>query len=132
MLPALAAVTVDSDTATRWRTTGLGGILDRLQAVANNPSFSGPERPLREHLVSMLAPHMNRVRKILRLRESIDCIDGTPLSLANLRNAIAHGNVEATFPNLSRLTVDAIKRRLVLEGEPSILAHITSIPLSAV
>lgn len=132
MLPALAAVTVDVDTAFRWRTAGLGKILNCLHSVANNSSFSGPERPLREHLVSKLAPYMHNVRKILRLRDAIHCMDGTSLCLADLRNAIAHGDVDEKFPNLSRLTVDAIKRTLVLEGEPSILAHITSIPSSTV
>ena len=72
---------------------------------------------------------------LLSLRDSVTALDGQKVKLGAIRNAVAHGRESVEFPKLSRLTVDAIKRKLVLEpctnpaakGMP-LLRYITTIP----
>lgn len=62
------------------------------------------------------------------LKESITALDQSQLSLVDLRNAVAHGNERAAYPNLSRLLVDAVHREAVLTP-PSALQFLADQPV---
>ncbi len=75
---------------------------------------------------SRIGPRANALRHILT--EDIVALDGSKLSLVDLRNAVAHGNERAEYPYLSRLLVDAVKRHAVLTP-PSALQLLAEQPV---
>lgn len=52
---------------------------------------------------------------------------GENFTLVKLRNAVAHGEDVRRFPKLNRLTVDAVKRTLVLEDDPPLSGQIAKL-----
>lgn len=125
--PAASVVFSDVGQDERWVPNGLGSILHLLQAAREGRRLRNRnEESLRQHLTLALAPHSVVVDKILRLQGPLCRADNRTetFTLRELRNAVAHGDDGHRFPNLDRLTVDAVKRALILEDDPPLLAQI--------
>lgn len=75
---------------------------------------------------SRIGPRADVLHRVLT--EDIVALDGSKLSLVDLRNAVAHGNERAEYPHLSRLLVDAVKRHAVLTP-PSALQLLAEQPV---
>ncbi len=86
---------------------------------------------MEKYIAQALAPQQEIIAMVLRLKEPLRQADdqGSPFTILELRNAVAHGEDVHRFPKLSRLTVDAVKRTLILEEAPPLLAQITKLRL---
>jgi hypothetical protein len=136
ILPAARALFPQSENLGGFRQSTLGQIFDHLKAAMGCPTPSDSNvGQLRQYLASALAPMKDDIEEILRLRAPIFRIDEVPglpgmgFRLVSLRNAVAHGDLESSFQNMNRLTIDALKRALILDGDPPILARIARISL---
>lgn len=111
----------------RWHRLSLGEILDVLEGTGN----LSKAKDVREFIVQALGPQKEIVDKILRLKQPLQLADnqGEPFTVVKLRNAVAHGEEGHRFPSMSRMTVDAVKRTLVLEDDPPLLARIAKLRL---
>ncbi len=109
----------------RWQRISLGEILDVLDGTGNLPKA----KDVQEYIAQALGKEI--VDKILRLKQPLQRADNLRESfkLVELRNAVAHGEDGRRFPTLNRLTVDAVKRALVLEDDPPLLAQIARLRL---
>lgn len=109
----------------RWQRISLGEILDVLDGTGNLPKAKG----VKEFIAHALGKEI--VDKILRLKQPLQRADnlGESFKLIELRNAVAHGEDGRRFPTLNRLTVDAVKRALVLEDDPPLLVQIARLRL---
>jgi len=111
----------------RWQRISLGEILDVLDGTGNLPKA----KDVKEYIAQALGPQKEIVESILRLKQPLQRADnlGESFKLVELRNAVAHGEDGRRFSKLSRLTVDAVKRALVLEDDPPLLAQIARLRL---
>ncbi len=109
----------------RWQRISLGEILDVLDGTGNLPKA----KDVQEYIAQALGKEI--VDKILRLKQPLQRADklGESFKLIELRNAVAHGEDGRRFPTLNRLTVDAVKRALVLEDDPPLLVQIARLRL---
>lgn len=110
---------------------GLGEYLIEIADlfVHPNPVRRSKYPPLCQYLL----PLKDKLKPLLILKQEINDLEGNKIILSDLRNAVAHGRERQEFPHLSRLTVDAIKRRLVLEptegGGPPVLRTLATLSL---
>lgn len=125
IIPAAKAVFQEQPLPERWERVSLGDILGVLAGTGNLPKA----KSVKEYIAQALGKEI--VDKILRLKQPLQRADklGEKFTLVELRNAVAHGEDVRRFPKLSRLTVDAVKRALVLEDDPPLLAQIARLPL---
>ena len=115
-----------------WMKLGLGGLLPLLEGqTPKQPTLQRSAPAMLDYIRGVCAKHAQVFVAIRTLRQPVHRADGigNTFTLVDLRNAVAHGTDASRFKNLDRLTVDAIKRRLVLEGDPPLLAQLTDLPL---
>lgn len=127
IIPAAKAVFQEQPLPERWERVSLGDILGVLAGTGNLPKAKG----VKEFIAQELGPQNEIVDRILRLNTPLQREDkrGERFKLVELRNAVAHGEEVRRFPKLNRLTVDAVKRALVLEDDPPLLAQIARLRL---
>lgn len=127
IIPAAKAVFQEQPLPERWERASLGDILGVLAGTGNLPKAKG----VKEFIAHALGPQNEIVGRILRLKQPLQRADnlGESFKLVELRNAVAHGEDVRRFPKLNRLTVDAVKRALVLEDDPPLLAQIARLRL---
>lgn len=130
--PATTTLQLNSNESDAWLHSGLGGFLLLLSGDKCKPRgvrSSGDE--MHKYVRGLRAKHGAVLDAVGSLRQPFNRADGASAAykLLDLRNAVAHGSDASRFKNLDRLTVDALKRRLVLEDDPPLLAQLTDLPL---
>lgn len=133
IIPAAQVVVRDKQTRKDWKRLSLGDILNVLEMRYSKRRSALQDAQRMEHYIAQaLGPQNEIVGRILRLKQPLQRADnpGEPFKLVELRNAVAHGEDFSRFPKLNRLTVDAVKRALVLEDDPPLLAQIARLRLA--
>lgn len=130
--PATTVLQLNSNESDAWLHSGLGSFLLLLSGDKFKPrGVRGSGDEMHKYVRDLRTKHGAVLDAIGSLRQPFNRADGASdaYRLLDLRNAVAHGTDASRFKNLDRLTVDAIKRRLVLEGDPPLLAQLTDLPL---
>ncbi len=133
--PATTTLQLNSKESDAWLHWGLGGILLLLSGDKYKPrGVRSSSDEMHKYVRGLRVKHGSVLDAVGSLRLPFNRADGASdaYELLDLRNAIAHGSDASRFKNLDRLTVDALKRRLVLEDDPPLLAQLTNLPLPPV
>lgn len=131
--PATAALQLSGKESDAWLRLGLGGLLMVLsgEKPSQRELQSSIDR-MQRHVANLGVQHAAVLDAVRKVNQPVQPTGrrGSSYTLVALRNAVAHGSDTRRFKDLDRLTVDAIKRRLVLEDDPPLLAQITNLPLA--
>lgn len=133
ILPSALLLFASEQQRKRWQRATLGEMLDVLNDARTNTAGGHADRELmRRHLSQIISQQPKVIEAVLRLRDKLQRADGRGdgITLVKLRNAVAHGDESALSPQIDRLMVDAVKRALILEDDPPLLAQLTSLRLA--
>ena len=129
--PAIRTMSLGS-VRREWMKLGLGGLLSLLEGqTPKQPALQRNAPAMLDYIRGVRAKHAQVFAAIRTIGQPVHRADpiGNKFTLVDLRNAVAHGSDSGRYKNLDRLTVDAIKRRLVLDGDAPLLAQLTELPL---
>ena len=135
IIPAAAVIIPKQHARKPWQRLSLGDILDVLaESYSNRRSALPDAQGMEQYIAQALAPQREIIAMVLRLKEPLRQADSkcSSFTILKLRNAVAHGEDARRFHKLSRLTVDAVKRTLILEEAPPLLAQITKLRLQPI